>query len=135
MEKFSNNEVEKIFEYWTESSNNDFDTMLSMYKTKHYDWALFIGHLSMEKLLKALYVKKHKTHAPLIHNLHRLAELNELNLSNDEMANWLLEITSFNLNVRYDDYKISFYKKCTADFANEWIEKITKVRSWIQKEF
>lgn len=135
MEKFNNSEVEKIIEYWIEYSNNDFETMLSMYKTGHYDWALFLGHLSLEKLLKAFYVKKHKNHAPFIHNLHRLAELNELDLSNDEIANWLLEITSFNLNVRYDDYKINFFKKCTSDFANEWIEKITKVRSWIQKEF
>jgi HEPN domain-containing protein len=32
--------------------------MGSMFKSGHYVWALFLGHLVLEKLLKAVYVKK-----------------------------------------------------------------------------
>ena len=135
MQKLNDNEVERISKTWIKSSNDDSDTMLSMFKSKHYDWALFVGHLSLEKLLKAYYVKKHKDHAPLIHNLLRLAELCDLEIEDESFKNQLLDITTFNLNVRYEDYKTNFHKKCTADFTGNWIQKITELRLWIQEKF
>ena len=41
------------------------------------------------------------------------------------------EITTFNLNARYDDYKQSFHKLCTIEFTNEWIAKIETIRLWL----
>ena len=35
----------------------------------------------------------------------------------------LLTITAFNINARYDDYKMSFKKQSTPDFTNECIER------------
>ncbi|MEA3446198.1 MAG: hypothetical protein U9R19_15880 [Bacteroidota bacterium] len=43
------------------------------------------------------------------------------------------EITSFNLNARYDDYKREFYSICTLDYTKNWIEKIKDIRTWIEK--
>lgn len=43
----------KIIKYWVEGSDDDFKTMIAMLETKRYSWALFIGHLMIEKLLKA----------------------------------------------------------------------------------
>lgn len=130
--KNPNIEFEKIVKHWKDTSEEDFQTMLDLHDSKSYGWALFLGHISMEKLLKALYVKKHKRHAPFTQNLYRLAELGELELT-DEYADWLDNITSFNLNARYDDYKREFYKLCTADFTNDWIDKITTIRKWIKQ--
>ena len=93
----------------------------------------YLGHISIEKLLKAIYVNKYKKHAPFLHNLYRLAELNELELT-DEQSDWLYKITSFNLNARYDDYKREFYLLCTPDFTREWIEKIKIIRTWIKQK-
>jgi len=106
--------------------------MLSLYHSKSYGWALFLGHISIEKLLKAVYVKKFNKHSPFLHNLYRLAELNEIELT-DEQSDWLDKITSFNLNARYDDYKREFYLLCTEEFTGEWIEKIKILRSWIKQ--
>ena len=94
--------VEKIKNHWTETSCDDFKTMNELFKSKSYNWALFVGHISVEKLFKALYVKIHGKHAPLIHNLYRLAELCEIELT-DEYSDWLDTITSFNINARYDE--------------------------------
>lgn len=65
---------EKIILHWIESSDEDFNTMLTLYENNSLGWALFIGHISTEKLLKALYVKRNEKHAPFTHNLYRLAE-------------------------------------------------------------
>jgi HEPN domain-containing protein len=123
--------VEKIARNWEETSDDDFRVMQSLYQSKSYYWALFLGHLTIEKLLKALYVKKHKEHAPLIHNLYRLAKLNELELT-PERVEWLVEVTSFNINARYDDDENEFRQKCTPAYTAEWVEKINHLQSWIK---
>ncbi|PIY02082.1 MAG: DNA-binding protein [Bacteroidetes bacterium CG_4_10_14_3_um_filter_31_20] len=126
-------DFEKLVKHWIETSDEDFQTMLSLYDSKSYSWSLFLGHISIEKLLKAIYVNKYKKHSPFLHNLYRLAELNELELT-DEQSDWLYKITSFNLNARYDDYKREFYLLCTPDFTREWIEKIKIIRTWIKQK-
>jgi HEPN domain-containing protein len=128
----TNIDVNKIVNHWVETSDNDYQTMLTLYNSKSYSWALFLGHISVEKLLKALYVKKYEKHAPFTHNLYRLAELNKLDLTN-EYSDLLDEITTFNLNARYDDYKKEFYSLCTQDYTKSWIEIIKKIRSWIKE--
>lgn len=126
-------DVDKIVKHWIESSDNDFNVMLALYQSKTYSWALFIGHISLEKLLKAYHVKAKKTHAPFTHNLYRLAELSELELT-EEYTEWLYNITTFNISARYDDYKKEFYAICTADYTKEWIDKIKQLRLWIKKQ-
>jgi HEPN domain-containing protein len=127
-----NIDTEKIVKHWIDTSDEDFQTMLSLYDAKSYAWALFLGHISVEKLLKAVYVSKYKKHAPFIHNLYRLAELCNINMT-DEQSDWLDKVTSFNLNARYDDYKREFYLLCTVEFTKEWINKIKVIRSWIKR--
>ena len=125
-------ETQKIVEYWITTSNEDFETMKKLFDSKSYSWVLFLGHISVEKLLKALYVSKHKKHPPFIHNLYRLAEICEVEIS-DETADWLDVITTFNLKARYEDYKREFYKKCTKEYTETWIKKIESIRLWIKK--
>ena len=123
---------DKLIRYWIESSDDDFDTMITMFENKRFNWALFIGHLMIEKLLKALYVKTIKDYPPFIHNLLRLAEKCNLNL-NEEQKLFLVTVTAFNINARYDDYKMSFQLKCTPEYTFEWIENLKINRLWIKK--
>jgi len=131
-EDSENIDVDKIVKHWIETSDEDFRTMLNLYDSNSYGWALFLGHISIEKLLKAVYVSRHKKHAPFLHNLYRLAELSSIEMTEDQ-SDWLDKVTSFNLNARYDDYKREFYSLCTPAFTNEWIEKIKVLRSWIKQ--
>lgn len=123
---------DKLINYWIEGSDDDFDTMLAMYESKRYSWSLFIGHLMIEKLLKAYFVKVKSDYPPIIHNLLRLAEKSELNLSDDKKEK-LVTVTAFNINARYDDYKMSFKLRCTYDFTSSWIENLKELRSWIKQ--
>lgn len=89
----------KMIEHWISVSDRDFDTMINLYNSKDYHWALFIGHLVIEKLLKAAVVKKTKNVAPYTHDLRRLAKLSGIEFSDDKKR--LLDtITTFNLNAR-----------------------------------
>ncbi len=127
-EKIKN--IDKIVQYWINSAEQNYSTMQNLIDSKDYSWALFLGHLMIEKLLKAIYVKKYRLHAIFTHDLLRLANKIQLNLT-DEQQEWLDRITTFNLNTRYDNYKQNFYKLCNEEFTNEWVFKIEKLRQWL----
>ena len=122
---------EHIVGHWIESSEKDFKTMMDLHKTQNNSWALFMGHLVIEKLLKSLYVKNMGEYPPLIHDLRRISEKANIKLDINQQI-ILDSITRFNINARYDDYKQSFYLLCTDSFTAEWIEKIKDCRLWIK---
>ncbi|SDF16021.1 HEPN domain-containing protein [Dyadobacter soli] len=123
----------KTYQHWIETSDRDFETMEHLYKSADYHWSLFIGHIVLEKLLKACVVKSTLAHAPFTHDLVRLAKSTDLEFS-DEQLDWMDTITTFNINTRYDSYRQSFYLKCTPDFTSNWITKIKQLRSWIKEK-
>ncbi|MBN2744916.1 MAG: HEPN domain-containing protein [Marinilabiliaceae bacterium] len=71
-----------------------------------------------------------QTHAIFTHDLLRLASKLNLPLTT-EQEEWLDEISTFNINARYDSYKKDFQRLCTKAFANKWIERIEKLRQWL----
>ena len=85
------------------------------------------------KTLKALYVKRLQKHAIFSHDLLRLSKKIDLELSED-FEEWLDEITTFNLNARYDNYKQDFYQLCTKEFADTWLDRIEKIRLWLRNQ-
>jgi HEPN domain-containing protein len=123
---------QEIISYWTESSDRDYKTMLHLYETKDYYWSLFVGHLVIEKLLKSFYCKNIGTIPPKTHNLYRIAELSDLEIS-DEHKEILVTLTTFNIRARYDDYKQKFYKKCTQKYTQIWINKIKVYKKWLKE--
>jgi len=122
-----------LVKYWIESSDLDYKAMHHLYEKKDYHWALFLGHLVIEKLLKAYFVNNVNSHPPFIHNLLRLAEKTDLILS-EQQKDFLVTVTAFNIRARYDDYKLAFYKTCTKDYTEKWIKEIEGFRKWIKKQ-
>jgi HEPN domain-containing protein len=119
-----------VIKYWKDSSNDNYITMNNLLKTKDYNWALFLGHLVIEKLLKGLYVQKFQKHAFFTHDLLRLAQKIEIDTT-AEQEEWFDQISTFNLNARYDNYKQDFQKLCTKEFTKTWIERIEILREWL----
>ena len=70
-------------------------------------------------------------HAPHIHSLKRLAELSDIQLT-EEKGNELIRITAFNLESRYPDEKMDFRKKCTEAFTNNELTLIEEVLKWLK---
>jgi|CryBogDrversion2_1035201.scaffolds.fasta_scaffold28143_1 HEPN domain-containing protein len=130
-EETSLESIEKLVNHWVEGSDRDFNTMNNLYNSKDYSWSLFLGHLVIEKLLKALYIKNKHKHPIPIHDLTRIADRAGLECSVEQL-NSLDTITTFNINARYEDDKQYFYLKCTKEFSEYWINQITELRLWIK---
>ncbi len=122
--------IDTVVNYWKDSADENFHTLENLLKSKDYNWALFIGHLVIEKLMKALYVKKHQKHALFTHDLLRLSKKMEMTTT-EEQEEWLDVISTFNLNARYDNYKQDFKRLCTEEFTKTWIERIKNIREWL----
>ena len=121
---------EQLIKYWQDSAEKDYGTMSNLMNSKDYHWALFIGHLVIEKYLKALFVKKNHKQAIFSHDLLRLAHEADLDLT-EERKDWLEIITTFNINARYDNYKQRFYRLCTQEFSEKWVNRITMLKIWL----
>jgi HEPN domain-containing protein len=104
--------------------------MQNMFYHGEYVWSLFVGHLCIEKLLKACYVKKVDNVAPRTHDLYKLAVHCGLEMTEEQM-DWLQYVTMFNMEVRYEEYKREFHQKCTRQFAAESISTIKVLRKWL----
>lgn len=105
---------------WIFKAKNDVQTAKDLYKNSHYDWCLFIWHLAIEKALKAKITSLKKQYL-FTHNLIKLAELAELKITDKEKEQ-LREITTYNIEARYDDDKLAFYKKTNKKYTDIWIK-------------
>jgi HEPN domain-containing protein len=121
---------EDKIQYWLTSADNDWKVAEHLFDKKDYPYSLFLGHLTVEKLLKALFVSRFNEPPPFTHRLPFLAEKADLELSTERLE--LLEvITDFNLESRYPDEKFSFQKKCTKEFTENYLRKIEEIREWL----
>ncbi|HJX50679.1 MAG TPA: HEPN domain-containing protein [Candidatus Nanoarchaeia archaeon] len=126
------NKQEKI-QYWIKSAEKDWMVAGHLFEKEDYPYALFFGHLTIEKLLKAIFVSKVDEPPPFTHRLTYLAEKTGIAISPERME--LLEIiTDFNLEARYPDEKFSFHKKCTKEFTETNLKKIEEIREWLLQQ-
>ncbi len=117
-------------EYWKTTAINDWIVAGHLFEKGDYSYALFFGHLTLEKLLKALYVLQTGETPPMTHRLVHLAEKNDLDLTENQLE--LLEIaTDFNMEARYPDEKFTFQQKCTKDFTNRYLKQIEEMKEWL----
>lgn len=122
----SERKIKELVEYWITVSKKDLKDMKSLYKGKRYSGCLLFSHMVLEKILKALVVQATQNYAPKIHNLLRLAELSKRELSDKE---WeiLAEADTFNMEARYPDEKLKFYKKCTKTYTDRFYKPIVNL--------
>lgn len=119
--------------YWLTESDKDMAVMESLFAGDHYTWALFVGHLALEKILKALYVKQVEIQVPRIHHLLKIARDCGLQVTSDQ-EDFLLEVTTYNLKGRYPDYKQSFARKATREFTANRIKQIKEMQQWLKEK-
>jgi HEPN domain-containing protein len=126
-------DVTKTMHYWLESAAYDLETGKTLLRSKKYPYALFFGHLAIEKVLKAVVVKQTCNHAPYSHSLVMLAQKTALDIP-EAILDQLAEFMEFHTEARYPDVKMDFYQKCTKEFAKEKFGEIKRVYTWLLKK-
>jgi HEPN domain-containing protein len=126
-------DVERVTEFWLIEAEEALRVADHLMEKADYSYALFFGHLAVEKVLKSLYVSLAREHAPPIHNLVRLSNAVGLELD-DAHKEALITITAFNIEGRYPDLKRSFRLRCTRAYSEEQIAVIKEVYEWLRSQ-
>lgn len=126
-------DIKAIESFWLAEAEEALQVADHLMEKGDYSYALFFGHLAIEKLLKALYVVKQKDHAPPIHNLLRLAKIAGIAVPEDKIDT-LIEISAFNIESRYPDFKRAFRKKCNVEYVEKQSTVIKEMYQWLQKQ-
>jgi HEPN domain-containing protein len=127
------NKLEHIA-YWLESAEYDIQASESMFQSGYYVWALFIGHLVLEKTMKAIYVQNSENIVPQkIHNLIKLANISNIQL-NTSQIDIFEDINTFHIEGRYSEFKNELYKICTKEFSLNHLNNIKEQFLWLKSQ-
>ena len=126
-------DVKKLLNYWYKEADYSWDIAQTLWEKNKYPECLFFGHLTIEKLLKALVVANINKHAPPIHNLLKLTKTASIIL-NKEQTKYLEYLSKFYLAGRYDNYKMNFRKQCTKKYTEKHFAKLKEYYLWLKKE-
>ena len=125
---------EEHIAYWTGNAEKDWQRAERCFKDKDYVFSLFCVHLSLEKIIKALWVNDNELNfPPRIHNLVRLLEGTSVELKEEELI-FLNDLNKFQLEGRYPDYVGNIYNECTIDFTKTMIETAKTIKLCLLKK-
>jgi len=94
--------VEKQVNQLRDGALEAWDNAAYLIKGKRIWLGLFALHLALEKALKAHVIKETKDIPPFIHNLPKLAEVANLDIS-EKQKNLLADLNPYNIRGRYQE--------------------------------
>jgi HEPN domain-containing protein len=120
--------------YWLNSSQDSWATAVFNLQGNQKLATLFFFHLTIEKMLKACWVKANISNTPpFTHDLQKLFTECELD---DMMAfyDYLAIVNSWNIEARYPDYKNTLFKLANESYLQLHFEKINDLRICLLKK-
>lgn len=118
-------------DYWKLTAEKDWIAANHLFEKGDYLHSLFFGHLVIEKLLKAHWVKDNQSDVPpKSHNLLFLSSQTMLNPDSD-ILRLFSQINQFQLDGRYPDYKMNMYKIADETYTQALLINIEKAMLWL----
>jgi len=126
-------DVEKTVAYWLEGAEYDMGVAEALFQTEKYPYALFMGHLVLEKTLKAIVVRNTREHAPITHSLPLLVEKPGI-VVHEEVLLRLREFMEFYFQGRYPEDRQAFFRKCTQNYSEMKLNEIKETFEWLKNQ-
>ena len=127
MLQFSRMNVDKHIAYWLDGIPRAMRGVPIMLQAGLKLEALFFTHLALEKAFKARVVERTHTVPPKTHNLKRLAELAEIELSRDQRR-FCDALVRYQVLTRYEDFE---YEEPLADDVAEIVRQAEDMMKWL----
>lgn len=122
----------KKVDYWLDLAKYDMETAEAMHNSKRYIYVGFMCHQTIEKALKAYYVKTKEENPPYTHNLTLLAEKSGLYETMSESRKDFLDfLEPLNIEARYPTTKDKLLQILTDNKCSELIAKTRNELKWI----
>jgi HEPN domain-containing protein len=125
--------MEKRTEEWLKQSAYDLDTADYMYAGGKYLYAVFMCHLSIEKLLKGLYYERLRQIPPKSHSLVFL--LNEMGIEPPEVyRRFILKLSEASIPTRYPEDLAKVQQDYTQSIVKDILAESKETMVWIKQQ-
>lgn len=117
---------------WLKSMEYDIKTATNLLKSKRYIYVVFMCHLAIEKILKAILTEIMEEMPPYTHNLNRLLEMTEISLP----TNFQIFINKINLQSVPTRYPIDFEKlskEYNKKLSEEYVKQTKGLIKWLKE--
>lgn len=117
--------------YWKETAESNWLAAHDLFGTGKYLECLFLAHLTIEKLSKALWVYNNAANIPpRTHNIIKLWQEANLSATTDQIA-LAARLNLYQLEGRYEDYQRTLYRTTTSQSTRDLLDEVTILRSWL----
>jgi len=108
--------VDQKVKYWLDLADYDFETAKALLQSKRYLYVGFMCHQTIEKALKAYYVKNVEEYAPKTHNLRSLAKKSGiLQYIGNNYMQIMIRLEPLNIEARYPTDKDKLFRSLTQE--------------------
>jgi HEPN domain-containing protein len=121
--------------YWRELSDYDIETADATQKGKRYLYVGFMSHQSIEKILKAYFVKINGESAPFSHSLSYIAKKAKIyEHFTEDQKRFLDMLEPMNIECRYPTHKEQLLKSLTEEKCREILDNSKELQLWIKQK-
>jgi len=119
---------------WFNQAEYDINTAEYMFNGGRYFYAIFMGHLSLEKALKGLYQKKLSTMPPKTHNLLYLLAKVDIKPP-EELGKFIVKLNEASVATRYPEELQNLERDFTAPIVKDLLAKTKEALAWIKTQY
>ena len=121
--------------YWKTEAERNWETALYLKNGKQNVMALFMLHLTIEKLFKAHWVKDNiDNFPPRTHDLQFLHNQADLDIPAEDY-DYLAVVNQWSIDTRYPDYRNKIYSIATDTYITAQVVRIEKLKQWLHAKF
>jgi HEPN domain-containing protein len=128
-------DLDATVSYWVDIADYDLETAQAMLETERYLYVGFMCHQTIEKLLKAYYVRTINDTPPYTHNLSRLADLSSIYAElSESQKDFLDTLEPLKVEARYPTQKDMILKSLTREKCEVLICMAKELSEWIKRQ-
>ncbi len=116
---------------WLRQAQYDMETADYLFEGERYFYAVFMCHLSIEKALKGLYVKRFNKTPPKTHNLIYLIEFINIDIPENHY-DVIFTLNRISVPARYPNNLQTILKEFNKSKTIEVIEQSKEVLKWLK---
>lgn len=120
-------------EEWYFQSDYDLDTAVDMLKTGRMVYCVFMCHLSLEKALKGLLIKKTDEFPSKTHSLIYFVDKIGLKLGDQDLE-FILTLNKVSIPTRYPDDLRKLFSAYTKELTESIVNDTKRIQSWIKAQ-
>ena len=126
-------EQQKGYEEWFFQSDYDLETAYQMLLSGRNIYCIFMCHLSLEKALKGLYIKRSYGFPPKLHDL--IYFIDSMSLSPDNThQNFLMWLNRMGIITRYPEDLQSMINLFSPEQTSNIYKQAKTIQQWIKKQ-